>query len=63
MTLGDWLVSAFVENLTNSHTVTNYQLGSADYFNPDGPPSVQENDYTFRPRTIGITGTLRIGGE
>jgi len=43
--------------------VTNYQLGSADYFNPDGPPSVQENDYTFRPRTIGITGTLRIGGE
>ncbi|HEX3842856.1 MAG TPA: TonB-dependent receptor [Steroidobacteraceae bacterium] len=63
VTLGDWMVAAFVENLTNTHTVTNYQLGSADYFNPDGPPSVQENDYTFRPRTIGITGTLRIGGE
>lgn len=63
VSLGDWMVSAFVDNLTNTHTVTNYQLGSADYFNPDGPPSVQENDYTFRPRTIGITGTLRIGGE
>lgn len=63
VTLGDWMVAAFVENVTNSRTVTNYQLGSADYFNPDGPPSVQENDYTFRPRTIGITGTLRIGGE
>lgn len=63
VTLGDWMVSAFVENLANSHTVTNYQLGSADYFNPVAPPSVQENDYTFRPRTIGITGTLRIGGE
>lgn len=63
VTLGDWLVSAFVENLFNSQTVTNYQLGSADYFNPAGPPSVQENDYTFRPRTIGVTATLRLGGN
>ncbi|MFZ0497863.1 MAG: TonB-dependent receptor [Steroidobacteraceae bacterium] len=63
VSLGDWLVSAYVENLTNSHTVINYQLSAADYFNPVAPPSVEENDYTFRPRTIGITATLRIGGE
>jgi hypothetical protein len=43
--------------------VTNYQLSAADYFNPAGPPSVEENDYTFRPRTIGITATLRMGGK
>jgi hypothetical protein len=42
--------------------VVNYQLSTADYFNPSAPPSVQENDYTFRPRTIGVTATLRIGG-
>jgi iron complex outermembrane receptor protein len=63
VSLGDWMVSAFVDNLLNSHTVTNYQLSAPDYFNPAGPPSVQENDYTFRPRTIGITATLRMGGE
>lgn len=62
MSFGDWLVSAYVENLLNSHTVVNYQLSAADYFNPVAPPSVQENDYTFRPRTIGLTATLRIGG-
>lgn len=63
VTLGDWMVSAFVENLLNSHTVTNYQLSAADYFNPAVPPSVEENDYTFRPRTIGITATLSMGGK
>ena len=63
MSFGDWLVSAYVENLFNSQTVINYQLSAADYFNPGTPPSVEENDYTFRPRTIGITATLRIGGE
>jgi outer membrane receptor protein involved in Fe transport len=62
MSFGDWLVSAYVENLLNSHTVVNYQLSAADYFFPGNPPSVQENDYTFRPRTIGVTATLRIGG-
>ena len=63
MSIGNWLVSAFVENLLNSHTVTNYQLSTADYFNPGAIPSVQENDYTFRPRTMGVTATLRLGGE
>ena len=63
VSLGDWLLSAYVENLFNSQTVINYQLSAVDYYNPVMPPSPQENDYTFRPRTIGITATLRIGGE
>jgi iron complex outermembrane receptor protein len=56
--LGNWQVSAFVDNLANSHTVTNYALVQNDYNNPAGPPPPQQNDFTFRPRTIGITATF-----
>jgi hypothetical protein len=58
---GDRLVAAFVDNVFDSHTVINYQLGSADYYNPGTIPSVQQNQFTFRPRTIGVTATLHIG--
>ncbi len=51
-----WQVAAFVDNLFDSRTVTNYALGQ-----PGATPTVQENDYTYRPRTIGITATWRIG--
>jgi outer membrane receptor protein involved in Fe transport len=51
-----WQVAAFVDNLFDSHTVTNYALGQ-----PGATPTVQENDYTYRPRTIGVTATWRIG--
>ena len=68
---GDWALAAFVDNLFDSHTVTNYQLGQPDSYNqtqsPPGSgnfvqtsPSVQQNAYTFRPRTIGITATLHM---
>ncbi|MGB8693078.1 MAG: TonB-dependent receptor [Steroidobacteraceae bacterium] len=57
--LGNWQVSAFVDNLFNTHTVTNYQLGQLDAFNPD-PPHEQQNQYTFRPRTFGLTATLHL---
>jgi hypothetical protein len=60
VTLGDWSVAAFIDNLTNSHTVTNYQLGQADSYNPIGTPSEQQNQYTFRPRTFGLNVTLRL---
>ena len=56
MKLGDWQVSAFCDNLFNSHTVLNYAQVQIDSFNPAGPPTPQENNFTFRPRTIGITG-------
>ena len=69
--VGNWALAAFVDNLFDSHTVTNYQLGQPDSYNqtesPAGSgnffqtsPSVEENDYTFRPRTFGITATLRM---
>jgi iron complex outermembrane recepter protein len=63
LTLGDWLVTPFIDNLFNSHTVTNYALGQLDYYNPAGSPSPQENDYTFRPRTFGVTVTWHSHGS
>ena len=59
--LDAWQVSAFVENLFDSHTTTNYALGQSDPYNPAGSPTVQENRYTYRPRTFGITATWRLG--
>ncbi len=60
ITLGSWGLSAFVDNLFDTHTVTNYQLGQADSFNPAGSPSEQQNQYTYRPRTFGLNATLRL---
>ncbi|MBV9621553.1 MAG: TonB-dependent receptor [Gammaproteobacteria bacterium] len=50
--LGDWLVSAFMDNVFDSHTVLNYAL-----VQPTPGVLPQQNQYTFRPRTIGITAT------
>ena len=61
VTLGDWLVTPFIDNLFNNQTVTNYALGQLDPYNPNGSPRPQENDYTFRPRTFGVTVTWRSG--
>jgi iron complex outermembrane recepter protein len=75
VTLGDWQVTPFIDNLFNNHTTTNYALGQLDPYNPDhlpgmpgvgpgtlvGAPTPQENAYTFRPRTFGITASWRIG--
>jgi outer membrane receptor protein involved in Fe transport len=57
--LGSWQVSAFVDNLTNTHPVLNYALVQNDTNNPNGPPPPQENDFTYRPRTVGITATFK----
>ena len=56
---GDWQVSLFIDNLLDSHPVVNYALVQNDYNNPNGPPPPQQNDFTFRPRTFGITATLK----
>jgi iron complex outermembrane recepter protein len=58
ITIGDWQYALFADNLLDSHTVTNYALGQADPFNPN-PPGVQQNQYTYRPRTVGISLTYR----
>ncbi|MGO9513340.1 MAG: TonB-dependent receptor [Steroidobacteraceae bacterium] len=64
--LGNWQVSAFCDNLFNSQTVLNYAQVQIDSFNPSylanplAPTSVQQNNFTYRPRTFGITGTFRM---
>ena len=55
MTFGDWQAAAFVDNLTDSHTVTAYNWT----INPGDGNSRLQRDYTFRPRTIGLTITYR----
>ena len=60
VTFGHWNVAAFVDNLVDSHTITNYMKGQADSFNWAGPPHEQENQYTYRPRTFGLTATMHL---
>lgn len=64
--LGSWQVSAFCDNLFDSHTLLNYAQVQVDTFNPSylanptAPTSVQQNNFTYRPRTFGITATFRM---
>jgi hypothetical protein len=66
VTVGHWQVAAFIDNLFDSRTTTNYQLSQIDannpafIANPMVAPSVQENRWTWRPRTFGITASLRL---
>jgi outer membrane receptor protein involved in Fe transport len=66
VTLGGWQVALFCDNLFNAHTITNYQLSQVDENSPvysnataTATQSVQQNAYTWRPRTIGLTATFR----
>ena len=56
MYFGEWQISLFVDNLFGSATVTNYALSQ-----PAGAPTVQENAYTYRPRTFGINASWHVG--
>ena len=62
--VGAWSLAAFVDNLFDTHTITNYAIVQSDTANPAfdrlTPSSVQQNQFTFRPRTIGITATYRL---
>jgi outer membrane receptor protein involved in Fe transport len=55
MNFGNWQAAAFVDNLADSHTVTAYNWT----INPGDGSSRLQRDYTFRPRTIGLTITYR----
>jgi iron complex outermembrane receptor protein len=63
VTINNLQVSGFVDNLFDSRTTTNYAEVQPDSNNPNIdqslPSSVQHNNFTFRPRTIGITLTYR----
>jgi iron complex outermembrane receptor protein len=58
--VNNWQISAFCDNLFDTHTITNYAQGQIDSFNPAGPPTPQQNNFTFRPRTYGITATFKM---
>jgi outer membrane receptor protein involved in Fe transport len=53
--LRPWTVSAFVDNLTNTHVLTNYDWS----INPGNGGSRLMRAFTFRPRTIGLTAIYR----
>jgi outer membrane receptor protein involved in Fe transport len=55
MTFGGWQVAAFVDNLADTHTVTNYNWS----IDPGDGESRLQRQYTFRPRTIGLSFTYR----
>ncbi|HWS69651.1 MAG TPA: TonB-dependent receptor [Steroidobacteraceae bacterium] len=55
MTFGGWQVAAFVDNLTDTHTVTNYNWT----IDPGDGNSRLQRQFTFRPRTMGLTFTYR----
>lgn len=55
MRFGAWRFEGFVDNLTNSHTVTNY-----DWSIDAGAGSRLQRQWTFRPRTFGVTGIYRF---
>jgi iron complex outermembrane recepter protein len=57
-TFGAWQASFFIDNLLNSQTTTNYERTFIDMNNPNPPPGPQYNNYTFRPRTFGVTVTF-----
>jgi hypothetical protein len=55
MQFGPWSLAAFCDNLTNSHALTDFNWT----INPGDGSSRLEREYTFRPRTIGITAIFR----
>jgi outer membrane receptor protein involved in Fe transport len=65
LNLGRFQVSLFCDNLANTRTITSYAQVQIDANNPSYqanptlPTSVQQNNYMFRPRTIGITASYK----
>jgi hypothetical protein len=55
MSFGSWSVAAFVDNLTDTHKLTDYNLTINDGLGD----SRLRRDFTFRPRTFGITAIFR----
>ena len=55
MYFGGWMVAAFVDNLTDNHTVTNYNWS----IDSGTGASRLQRQFTFRPRTFGVTFTYR----
>jgi iron complex outermembrane recepter protein len=61
MQFGSLSLSAFCDNLTNSHAITayNWTINPNTIFEPPTDYSRLERQYSFRPRTIGITAIYK----
>jgi outer membrane receptor protein involved in Fe transport len=58
--LGEWSLQAFVDNLTNTHALTDYDWTICPGSNCSAASGTRlERAFTFRPRTIGITAIFR----
>jgi iron complex outermembrane receptor protein len=57
---GDWGVSLFVDNLTDSHTILNYNHQTNSYASGNNGAATPAFRYiTYRPRTFGLSVTFR----
>jgi outer membrane receptor protein involved in Fe transport len=58
--VGDWAVSLFVDNLTDSHTILNYNHQTPSYATGNnGYATPAYRFITYRPRTFGVTATFK----
>ena len=55
MSFGSWSVAAFIDNLTDTHKLTDYNFTINDGLGD----SRLRRDFTFRPRTYGVTAIFR----
>jgi outer membrane receptor protein involved in Fe transport len=55
MQFGSWSLAAFCDNLANTHALTDFNWT----INPGDGSSRLQREYTFRPRTIGVTVIFR----
>ncbi len=58
VTLNDWTISAFIDNLFNKQTPTYFTHSQAG-LDPNDASLIQFDQSGFRPRTIGLTVTYR----
>jgi iron complex outermembrane recepter protein len=61
--LGGWQVSAFMDNVLDTHKLTNYAWTiNPGYPDPNGANTQNRlfSGFTYRPRTVGVTGIFRF---
>jgi outer membrane receptor protein involved in Fe transport len=58
-TFAGWNISAFVDNLFDAHPTTNFNYQAVDGFGPQPAATPLYRNFTFRPRTVGLTFTYR----
>ncbi|MDB6042137.1 MAG: TonB-dependent receptor [Gammaproteobacteria bacterium] len=55
-----WNVSGFIDNLFDNHPTTNFNYTGVDGYGPQPAATPLYRNFTFRPRTVGVTATYRF---